>query len=159
MMWGQCGSYKKNRIDDDINITFDVPSANSDNMVPVLDLKIRINEQGMAEHVFYRKPMASCLLTHKESALSNKAKFTILTQECFRRVHNTSDHVDVNTKVKILNEYMRNLKASGYNEKERENILLGGIMTFSKLKQKEREGLRPFYRPPGFEKEQSRINK
>ena len=113
-----------------------MPSLNNDKRVPILDLKVKIDEIGNVEHVFYRKPMATSLVTHKESALSNQTKFTILTQECFRRLHNTSDSVDITTKVTILNDYMRDLKHSGYNEKDREVILSGGVKTFSKLKAK-----------------------
>ena len=104
------------------------------------------------------------MLTHKESALSNQTKFTILTQECFRRIHNTSENVDINTKVSILNEYMKDLKISGYDEKDRLNILVGGVKTYSKLKQKELSGERPFYRPPGYkisernEKKEKKVN-
>ena len=84
-----------NNLDKDIKVTFDVPSLHSDKMVPILDLKVRMNEEGYVEHIFYRKPMASTLVTHKESALSTNSKFTILTQECFRRLHNTTDNVSI----------------------------------------------------------------
>ena len=36
---------------------------------------------------------------------------------------------------------------SGYNERERETILKGGIQTCVNLKNKEKTGVRPFYRP------------
>ena len=49
---------------------------------------------------------------------------------------------------------MSDLKNSDYNEKDREVILIGGIKTFSKLKDKEIMGQRPFYRPPDFRKDE-----
>ena len=70
----------------------------------------------------------------------------ILTQECFRRLHNTSEFVEPEIKEGILNEFMEDLKLSGYNEKDRENILKVGINTFSKLKLKEVNKVKPFYR-------------
>ena len=70
-----------NKLDEDINVTFDVPSLNDDGRVPILDLKVQVNKDGNVEHVFYRKPMASNLVTHKESAQSMQSKFTILTQD------------------------------------------------------------------------------
>ena len=116
---------------DDIKVTFDVQSLNCDNMVPILDLKVKVNDKGYVEHVFYRKPMATHLLTHKDAALGNRTKFTILTQECFRQIHNTSDNVCINMKVAILDEFMVDLKLSGYDEDERENKLVGGERRFS----------------------------
>ena len=96
--------------------------------------------------------MATNLLTHKESALSKQSKFTIVTQECFGRLYNTSEFVSETKKVTILNEFMRDLQQSGYNENDRKNILQGGVSTYSKLKEKETRGIRPFYRPPGYRK-------
>ena len=69
---------------------------------------------------------------------------TILTQECFRRLQNTSETTKDDTKICILNEFMIDLKLSGYDEKDRENILKGGINTYSKLKLKEQQGKRSF---------------
>ena len=57
-------------------------------------------------------------------------KFTIVTQQCFNRLHNTSDEVDDEVKVDILNEFMQELKESEYTETDREIILKGAINTY-----------------------------
>ena len=44
------------------------------------------------------------------------------------------------------------LQVSGYNEADRFRILKGGFRTFEKLKEKEKKGERPFFRPASFEK-------
>ena len=74
---------------------------------------------------------------------------TILTQECFRRLHNTGEAITNETKPNILDEFMIDLKLSGYNEREREDILKGGIKTYLNLRLKENQGKRSFYRPYG----------
>ena len=74
---------------------------------------------GKIEYIFYKKTVANRLGTLKTSPYSIKNKMTILTQECFRRLHNTSEHADQKVKETILNEFMIDLKLSGYNEKER----------------------------------------
>ena len=136
-----------NTIDENIQVTFDVESTNTDKMVPILDIKARYNnERRMIEYKFYRKPMVNKMLMHSESAFSMKSKITILTQECFRRLHNTSKEIGKDVKVDILNEFMEDLQRSGYNEKQRESILIGGIRTYEKLEDKEIKGDRPFYR-------------
>ena len=69
-----------NDIDKNIQVSFDVESLNDDNMVPILDVKAKFNnESKKIEYKFYRKPMVN----RRESALSIKSKITILTQECF----------------------------------------------------------------------------
>ena len=107
---------------------------------------MRVDEEKRNEHVFYKKPVANRIGSLKTAAYSMQNKMNILTQECFRRLHNTSDFVENDIKLSILNDFMEDLKLSGYNERDRENILIGGIQTYSKLKQKEKMNIRPFYR-------------
>ena len=135
-----------NTLDECINVTYDVPSAHEDGNVPILDVKVKMNNNGKIEYMFYKKPTSNKLGTLKSSAYSIKNKMTILTQECFRRLHNTSESVNEDIKQNILNEYMIDLKISGYSEREREDILRGGINTYTKLKIKETQGIRSFYR-------------
>ena len=86
-------------------------------------------------------------------------KFTIVTQQCFNRLHNTSEEVDDKVKVDILNEFMQELKESEYTETDREIILKGAINTYINLKIKEMKGVRPFYRDNYFEKSQRKFTK
>ena len=100
--------------------------------------------------------MASKKVVSKKSAMSHRQKITTLTQECFRRLHNTSDDIDENVKIVILNEFMESLTVSGYSESERLSILEGGLNTFKKLKDKETVGIRPFFRSNIVKKELQR---
>ena len=142
-----------NSIDENIKVTYDVPSLHYDGMVPILDVKAKVNSNGKIEHKFYKKPCANRLITMKDSAFSMRNKITILTQECFRRLHNTSEFVSDEEKSDILNEFMKDLKLSGYSESERRNILEAGVKTYLKLKMKEKDGIRPFYRDKFFQKD------
>ena len=103
--------------------------------------------------------MATKIVTMKRSAMSSNAKYASLTQQCFQRFHNTCDNTSSQEKVKILNEFMYELYISGYNERDRFEILKGGYTTYEKLKEKESKGLRPFYRPRSFEKDSRQVNK
>ena len=58
-----------------------------------------------------------------------------------------------------LNRFMEDLKLSGYDEKDRKTILFGGMKTYEKLKLKEIQGLRPFYRSNSFKKEERKSKK
>ena len=144
-----------NNIDDQFKVTFDVPSNHKDGRVPILDVKVAINKDNRVDYVFYKKPMASDKVVLRSSAMSYRQKITTLTQEVFRRLHNTSDKIHENVKIVILNQFMETLVKSGYNEAERLTILRGGINTFEKLKKKEADGERPFYRSVEFKKNQN----
>ena len=135
-------------VDDMLKFTTDVPSKYDDMKMPVLDMKVGLNDQNEVEYVFYEKPMKSKMVIGKASALPNNVKMKTLTQEVFRRMHNTKETILEEHKSTMLTEYMKKLKTSGYTQEERYNILIGGMNTYNKLKKLEKEGKRKFYRPP-----------
>ena len=75
-----------------------------------------------------------------------KQKMHILTQQCFSRIHNTSDSAKADEKADLLSDFMEDLKISGYNECDRKNILESALKTHMKLKEKEAKGIRSYYR-------------
>ena len=146
-------------ISESIEVTYDIPSNYTDHKIPVLDLKVGINSESKIEYIFYKKPVANKLVTLKTAASSMKQKMAILTQQCFTRLHNTSNSIDDSIKVSILNDFMKELNASGYSEDDRLNILEGAINTYKKILEKETSGQRPFYRNNEFEKSKRLMNK
>ena len=43
-----------NNIDENIKVSFDVPSMNEDKRVPVLDVKMSVNNSNKVEYIFYK---------------------------------------------------------------------------------------------------------
>ena len=82
-----------------------------------------------------------------------------LAQQCFMRLHNTSETASETIKLALLNEFMHDLWKSGYSESDRFNILTGAINTYKKLKNLEHRSIRPFYRPNSFMKSERKENK
>ena len=107
-----------------------------------MDLKAGIDNEGNIEFIFYRKPVANNLVTLKSAAASLQQKMATLTQQCFMRLHNTSENASEITKLTLLNEFMKDLWLSGYSELDRLNILKGATNTyrsnsFQKLERKQ----------------------
>ena len=141
-----------NSICEEIQVTYDVPSNYDDKKVPILDLKAGLDKNNLIEFTFYKKPVSSKLVTFKDSAASMQQKMATLTQQCFMRLHNTSENIPQTTLITILNDFMQELCSSGYSENDRLNILKGGINTYKKLKMSELLKQRPFYRPNSYRK-------
>ena len=112
-------------IDPLIKVTYDVPSRYSDLKVPILDIKVGMSDTNEITYEFYKKPISNKYVTHKTSAMSKQQKMHILTQQCFSRLHNTSENVSTDIAIKLLDEFMIELKISGYSETDRKNILEG----------------------------------
>ena len=71
--------------------------------------------------------MASRMVIREESALPNRMKLTVLSQEVIRRERNTSRLVDLNVRHEIRNKFMMKLRKSGYGPKQRVKIMLSGL--------------------------------
>jgi len=61
------------------------------------------------EYEFYKKPIAGKVVTMKNSAMALSVKFATLTQQCYKRIHNTSENTPLERKVDIMNEFMQEL--------------------------------------------------
>ena len=136
-----------NSIDSMITMTFDIPSKYNDSKVPMLDLKVWLNANDNYKiyYSFYEKPTKCQLVMSKMSAMPIRKKIEFLSEEVFRRLHNTKREIDENEKVSILNKFMIQLKLSGYSEYDRYQILESGFNHYDKLLRKELDGICPFY--------------
>ena len=103
----------------------------------------------MYEH--YRKPMANPLGMMECSAMPVKVKRTTLTQGVIRIQRNTSKQLPKETVVKHLDEFSASMKASGYSERFRLEVIKSGLEGFERMTKVEEEGGRPVNRPRTWE--------
>ena len=145
-----------NSIEPMITVTTDVPSNHDDGKVPMLDVKVWLESNKEIFYQFYEKPTKNRYVISKDSAMPISKKIDTLSQEVFRRLHNTKKEISWSVKTDILNKFMSELKASGYSQKDRQEILKSGVNRYNKLRGQEEEGTRPFFRNKHFEKEKRR---
>ena len=145
-----------NTIDKDVQFTVDVPSDSKDNKMAFLDTKCwmeygdKNHPQGKIMHQHYVKPMTAKVGVQIESALSDKVKRTINTQDTIRVLRNCHEDLPEDELNKILSENMKKLQNSGYPEQYRREILISALNGFEKQKEADRNGLTPLYRPKGY---------
>ena len=143
-----------NTLEKDIQLTMDVPSTNSDGKLPVLDLKmwIEVREGARGEkyeevlYEYYEKEMVSKRVINKDSALPERVKCTTLAQEVIRMMRNTSEIIREERKREQLTKFAVKLKNSGYNERNRREILLAGIKGFERILTDVKKGKRSLNR-------------
>ena len=68
-----------NQVDSMISFTFDTPHLNENHKLPILDVKVALNEENILEHEFYEKPTRNPRVILASSALSWSQKRTIHT--------------------------------------------------------------------------------
>ena len=135
-----------NDVDSMIKFTFDHPSNHEDKKMPVLDLKVHINDEGFIIHEFYEKPTKNPTVILPSSALNWNVKRTVFTQEALRRIRNTSQRLGCEAANSALSQYMLKLKDAGYSPKFRAEIVKSAKHAFEIQLENAKNGTRPLYR-------------
>ena len=93
-----------NSIHPSITVKSDYPSKNPDEKMPLLDLKLWVEEDKI-NFCFYSKEMSSKYFIPFKSAHSKSMKRSMLANEGLRRFLNVSPHLEWNEPVKVMNEF------------------------------------------------------
>ena len=141
-----------------IKLTWDCPSNNENQKMALLDTEVWVEENKVwYEH--YRKPMANPLLMMEMSAMPAKVKRTTMVQEVVRIRRNIRPGLPWDVTVKHLDNFCERMKASGYNENYRFQVLKSGVEGFDKMLEVERSGGRPINRPRSWEEDERQKKK
>ena len=154
-----------NSIHDNIQTSFDVPSDFPNKKMPYLDTQLWMEyddenyPQGKAMFQHFVKPMATRLVVENESAIGEREKRTIHTQELIRVMRNCHEDLPQEEVNKCLEDYMKKLQNSGYDQKYRKEILASGKNGFQKQKKADKDGKTPLYRPKGYQRQERATKK
>ena len=94
-----------------------------------------------------------------KSALNNKSKRKILTQECLRRIRNTKKELGEEVRNEHLNKFMLKLKNSGYSQTYRKQILDSALKAYEKMVADDLSGKKPLYRSRDWDNEDRNAKK
>lgn len=150
-----------NDINPMIQLTVETPCNFEDNKLPVLDVKVDINEEEnyRIDFEFFEKPTRNPKVILMDSALSFSQKRTILTQECLRRLRNTKVELGPEIQKKHLDLFMLKLKNSNYSEKFRTEVLDSALKAFKKMQEDDINGTKPMYRNRNWNAEERKSKK
>ena len=151
-----------NSISEQIEFTYDCADDHGDGKVPMLDLQVwRSREEGRESllYSYYEKPITSPLVIMEKSALPASNKMTVLAQEVVRRLRNTAVSLPIQEKIKIMDKMMIKLRESGYDERQRKEILYSGVMGYCRMMERERLHGRRVNRPREEGAEERRVRK
>ena len=147
-----------NSISSMIQLEEDYPSKNTDGKLPILDLKVWVEdvreEEGDLDsakaklfYQYYRKPMANWLLMAAISAMPGSVKRTALTQYGLRILRNTKLEVEWSEKAAMLSEFMERMRDSGHSHRFRQEILKSILRGWDSIVEEHLAGRRPINRP------------
>ena len=130
-------------IDHSIKSTYDYGSKYTDGRLPMLDLKLWIdkdhNGTWKVMHTHFMKKVSSKYLIHERSSHPSNMKFNVLVNEGLRICRNISVHLQWDEYQHHLQEFVKRMKFSGYNQHMRARVL-------EKVLSKRNKRLENFYR-------------
>ena len=133
-------------IHNSIKLEADFPSRYEDQKVPILDLKVWINRDNKIVHEYYMKAVSSKAVVNSDSAMPMKDRRTVLTQEILRIILRCSPLLPWEKVKTHIEDYMRRMQFSGYNETIRKQVLQSAAKAYKKIMVKVERGERPLYR-------------
>ena len=122
-------------------MTFDIPDYHPDGKIPVLDLKIWI-DNNQVRYTFYKKEESSRYKILKRSALSNSTKHDTCFMEALRIIQNNSSQLPWEVTSRHLTEFARTMQISGYSVEERYDAVYGAIHRHRKMLREIEDGKR-----------------
>ena len=87
------------------------------------------------------------------SAVSDRVKRSTMTNEAIQRLFCCSDNLDPSTRVRIMEDFAKMLKRSGYSERFRHEVISDALRGFEKKRQEEAAGGQPIDRPREYHQE------
>ena len=142
-----------NNIHPSIQLEVDYPSKHNDNKMPILDLKVWV-ENNKVKHEFYQKSVSSKSMIHQRAAMPLDKKRTIITQEILRVMTRCSPELEWEKVVPHLDYTMKRLQYSGYNKRFRCEVLKSAINAYKTIRDKDKSGTQPLYRTRSWKKEE-----
>ena len=138
-----------------IKMEADMPSRNCDKKMPILEMKVWMDENGTLMYQHYEKPVSSKTVMHAHSAHSAACKKSVHTQEIIRRLLNSSHRLQWASEVApVITEYLGRMKMAGYKENYRKVVLKHALSIYDKKWDDEKEGIRPIFRPKDWNKDE-----
>lgn len=133
-----------------IQLESDDPSHHEDRKIPILDVKVWVEEvadnQQLILHEFYQKEVATKAVVNARSSLPMKTKRTILTQEALRIILRCSPHLPWTTVANHLSNFNKRLQYSGYDHLFREQIARSALRAYQRILDRDKKGEQPLYR-------------
>ena len=127
----------------------DYPSNHNDNRMPILDLKVWIqnrndgSSRSIVLHEFYRKEVSSKAVSHARSAMPLSMKRTTMTQELLRIMLRCSPELKWEQVIPHLDECMMRMQFSGYDKRFRMETLKSALKGYAEIEKKDKEGIQP----------------
>ena len=143
-----------------IQMEADWPSKNADNRLPILDMKVWVDNEGTILYSHYEKPMSNKAVLNSKSAHPAACKRSVHTQEILRRMLNCSRRLNWDKETApVISDYMLRMRKAGYRESYRKSMLVGALNIYEQKIKDDKDLRTPLFRDKCWKKEERRKEK
>ena len=136
-----------NGINGDLVFTTELAEDFDDNRLPTLDFKMWLEDDMEVNHTFYEKPMKTQMMIPRRSAMAEKMKISIASNDLNRRLSNINiERMPDDEKLVVVDKFTHQLKNSGYSRQECREIVMSGVKSWLRRHQRRAKEGRGFYR-------------
>ena len=136
-----------NGINTDLVFTTELQEDFEDYKIPTLDFKMWLEEDLEINHTFYEKPMKTQIMIPRRSAMPEKMKMSIASNDLNRRMSNINvERMPEEEKIEVADNFTRQLKNSGYGRQECREIVMSGLKSWLRRHQRRKKEGKGFYR-------------
>ena len=106
-----------------------------------MDTNLMANDNNQVVFKYFEKETWSQQTVQKMSAMGENQKITILSQDLIRRLMNTCESLGAEEKSRIVDQYSKKIRNSGFSVDQTRRIIINGIKGYeSKRRRREKEG-------------------
>ena len=137
-----------NHINEDITFTTEVASEFENKKLPTLDMNLQMKDDFTITHTYFEKSMKSQILIEKESAMTQRQKFSILSNELTRRLYNIDEEDEEAEKEteNTIENFTKQLKYSGWDRREAMEMIKSGFIGWRRRRERRIEQGGKIYR-------------
>ena len=136
-----------NGINSDLVFTTELSEDFDDDRLPTLDFKMWLEEDMEINHTFYEKPMKTQMMIPWRSAMAEKQKISIASNDLNRRLSNINvERMPETEKLEVVDKFTHQLKNSGYGRQECREIVMSGVKSWLRRHQRREQEGKGFYR-------------
>ena len=101
--------------------------------LPSLDLTLWVRDvDNKTLYAFYEKPMVTNMMIQRRSAMPENMLMSTLNMEMYRRMTNTSEMVNMEKRLDIVDRYGQKLTNSGFGLGQARKAIVGGLVRYER---------------------------
>ena len=101
-----------------------------------MDTSFKVNQDNRVLYKFYEKPTCSNLTAQQRTAMGEDSKVQILSNDLIRRLKNNSEDLGAGAKRKIVDQYAKKLRTSGWSMEQTRRIITNGIKGYESMRRR-----------------------